>query len=186
MHLSLFARPALVRFLKWIDDKFWGVARNSRVHWLGYDSGIKPGEHACTVAGCTASHEKARRASVVGRRGLLRSLKENTNRFVKRDTVAALRLVRSKFPGSAKTPTRTIPTGIFSSTRPRSTRQYGHRDDPQCARRQCFSDENRTPHARDYLEPRQGNGRVFRRRIDRHRQTESTRSRQWRSPILSR
>ena len=51
------ARPLLVHALKWIDDRFWGVARSSRVRWLSYDSGIKPGDQACTVAGCTASHE---------------------------------------------------------------------------------------------------------------------------------
>src|SRR6266481_4012000 len=59
------ARPALVRALKWIDDRFWGVTRNGRVRWMGYDSGIKPGDQACTVAGCTASHE-GKGNSVVG------------------------------------------------------------------------------------------------------------------------
>ena len=76
-------RPALVHALKWIDDRFWGVMRNSRVRWLSYDSGIKPGEHACTVAGCTASHE-GKGHSVVGDVGYYAPLKENTNRFVKR------------------------------------------------------------------------------------------------------
>src|ERR1043166_1561035 len=79
-----FARPALVRFLKWIDDKFWGVVRNNRVTWLGYDSGIKPGEHGCTVAGCTASHA-GHSAAATGDAGYYAPLKENTNRFVKRD-----------------------------------------------------------------------------------------------------
>jgi reductive dehalogenase len=80
------ARPALVHLLKAIDDRFWGVVRNHRVRWLGYDSGIKPGEHGCTVAGCTASHEgKARSNEVVGEMGYYAPLKENTNRFVKRD-----------------------------------------------------------------------------------------------------
>jgi reductive dehalogenase len=80
-----FARPALVRFLKWIDDRFWGVVRNTRVTWLGYDSGVKPGEHACTVAGCNASHEKTAASAVAGNMGYYAPLKENTNRFVKRD-----------------------------------------------------------------------------------------------------
>jgi epoxyqueuosine reductase QueG len=80
-----FARPALVRFLKWIDDRFWGVVRNTRVTWLGYDSGVKPGEHACTVAGCNASHEKTAASAVAGNVGYYAPLKENTNRFVKRD-----------------------------------------------------------------------------------------------------
>jgi hypothetical protein len=54
------------------------------VRWLGYDSGIKPGEQACTVAGCTASHE-GKAGSVSGDIGYYAPLKENTNRFVKRD-----------------------------------------------------------------------------------------------------
>jgi hypothetical protein len=60
------------------------VARSSRVRWLSYDSGIKPGDQACTVAGCTASHEGKGHA-VVGDAGYYAPLKENTNRFVKRD-----------------------------------------------------------------------------------------------------
>ncbi len=80
-----FARPALVRFLKWIDDTFWGVVRNNRVTWLGYDSGVKPGEHACTVAGCNAAHEKSSAGAVAGNVGYYAPLKENTNRFVKRE-----------------------------------------------------------------------------------------------------
>src|SRR5712691_1899081 len=52
------ARPVLVRALKAIDDRFWGVLSQKRVRWLDYDSGIKPGERACTVAGCTASHDE--------------------------------------------------------------------------------------------------------------------------------
>jgi hypothetical protein len=79
-----FARPALVRFLKWIDDRYWGVVRSNRVRWLGYDSGVKPGDQACTVAGCTASHEGKGQAAV-GDAGFYAPLKENTNRFVKRD-----------------------------------------------------------------------------------------------------
>lgn len=81
-----FARPALVRALKWIDDRFWGVTRTARVRWLGYDSGVKPGDQACTVAGCTAPHEgKSPAGSVVGNVGYYAPLKENTNRFVKRE-----------------------------------------------------------------------------------------------------
>ncbi|HEY7165053.1 MAG TPA: reductive dehalogenase domain-containing protein [Candidatus Binatia bacterium] len=79
-------RPALVRALKAIDDRFWGVTRNSRVRWLEYDSAIKPGERACTVAGCTASHAGAARSGTVsGNAGYYAPLKENTNRFVKRE-----------------------------------------------------------------------------------------------------
>src|SRR2546428_9059143 len=77
------ARPALVHALKWIDDHFWGVVKNNRVQWLGYDSGIKPGEHSCTVAGCTASHT-GQGQKVVGNAGDYAPLKENPNRFAKR------------------------------------------------------------------------------------------------------
>lgn len=77
------ARPALVHALKWIDDRFWGVVRNNRVRWLDYDSGIKPGEHACTVSGCNASHA-GKGQEVAGAAGHYAPLKENTNRFVKR------------------------------------------------------------------------------------------------------
>jgi len=76
-------RPALVHALKWIDDRFWGVVKSERVQWLGYDSGIKPGEHGCTVAGCTAEHTGKEQA-VAGDVGYYAPLKENTNRFVKR------------------------------------------------------------------------------------------------------
>lgn len=80
------ARPPLVRALKAIDDRFWGAVPQKRVRWLGYDSGIKPGEQACTVAGCTAQHdEKGQSAKVEGNVGYYAPLKENTNRFVKRD-----------------------------------------------------------------------------------------------------
>jgi reductive dehalogenase len=80
------ARPLLVRALKVIDDRFWGLTRQSRVRWLGYDSGIKPGEHACTVAGCTASHEAKSAATAVDEEiGYYAPLKENTNRFVRRE-----------------------------------------------------------------------------------------------------
>jgi len=80
------ARPLLVRALKAIDDRFWGVVSQKRVRWLDYDTGIKPGERACTVAGCTAAHEgDGQSATVVGDIGYYVPLKENTNRFVKRD-----------------------------------------------------------------------------------------------------
>ncbi len=79
-------RPFLVKALKAIDDRFWGVTRQTRVKWLGYDSGVKPGENACTVAGCTASHEGQKESGeVAGNTGYYAPLKENTNRFVSRD-----------------------------------------------------------------------------------------------------
>jgi len=89
LHTTPFsARPLLVRALKAIDDRFWGIVRQKRVRWMGYDTGIKPGETACTVAGCTASHEHAGTAeATVSNIGFYAPLKENTNRFVKRDAV---------------------------------------------------------------------------------------------------
>ena len=82
-HCPIPLRPLLVRGLKALDDKFWGVVPQRRVRWLGYDSGIKPGEKACTVAGCTADHGDAGKAAA-GNIGYYYPLKENTNRFVKR------------------------------------------------------------------------------------------------------
>ncbi|MGE3912302.1 MAG: reductive dehalogenase domain-containing protein [Chloroflexota bacterium] len=79
-------RPPIVRALKWIDDKVWGEVSQKRVRFMGYDSGIKPGEKACTVAGCTAEHEDAGKSAKVvdSKIGYYAPLKENTNRFVKR------------------------------------------------------------------------------------------------------
>ena len=86
-------RPLIVRPLKWLDDTFWGKIPRKRVRWLGYDSGIKPGEKACTIPGCNAMHgggegepiqisatHRGSRADV----GYYFPLKENTNRFVKK------------------------------------------------------------------------------------------------------
>ena len=73
----------IVHALKWIDDTFWGVVPQKRVRFMGYDSGIKPGENACTVAGCTADHGEAGKV-VDSKIGYYAPLKENTNRFVKR------------------------------------------------------------------------------------------------------
>jgi len=80
------ARPAVVKGLKAIDDRFWGTIPNRRVRWLGYDTGIKPGEKACTIPGCTAAHGEtsAAAAPAGGGTGYYFPLKENTNRFVKR------------------------------------------------------------------------------------------------------
>jgi reductive dehalogenase len=81
------ARPPLVRALKAIDDRVWGVVKQKRVRFMGYDSGIKPGQRACTIAGCTASHEGVEDSAGVadGNVGYYAPLKENTNRFVRRD-----------------------------------------------------------------------------------------------------
>jgi reductive dehalogenase len=82
------AREPVVRGLKWLDDQIWGVERKSRVRFMGYDSGIKPGEKACTIAGCTATHEDNEPSqSADGKVGYYAPLKENTERFVKRANV---------------------------------------------------------------------------------------------------
>jgi reductive dehalogenase len=82
------AREPVVRGLKWLDDQIWGTERKSRVRFMGYDSGIKPGEKACTIAGCTASHEDNEPSqSADGKVGYYAPLKENTERFVKRSVV---------------------------------------------------------------------------------------------------
>ena len=80
-------RPIVVRGLKWLDDRFWGTVPKKRVRWMGYDTGVKPGEKACTVAGCTAAHGEAGTNAVIGldEIGYYAPLKENTNRFIKRD-----------------------------------------------------------------------------------------------------
>jgi reductive dehalogenase len=75
-------RPPLVAFLKWLDDRFWGVVPRRRVQALGYDTGIKPGERGCTIPGCTADHED-RAVIQVSDIGYYTPLKENTNRFTK-------------------------------------------------------------------------------------------------------
>jgi len=94
----LLLRPATVHLLKWIDDRVWGTVANRRVRWLGYDSGVKPGETECTISGCTASHGQsdtppdeavAVKVELTKKRdnskiGYYAPLKENTNRFVKR------------------------------------------------------------------------------------------------------
>jgi reductive dehalogenase len=77
-------RRPLVGFLKWLDDRWWGVVSQRRVRWMGYDSGIKPGEKACTIEGCTADHDGNGAFIPVGNIGYYAPLKEDTNRFVKR------------------------------------------------------------------------------------------------------
>ena len=53
---------------------------------MGYDSGVKPGETACTVAACTADHDAQGTGTTqfIGEIGYYAPLKENVNRFVKR------------------------------------------------------------------------------------------------------
>jgi reductive dehalogenase len=76
-------RPPIVRALKWIDDKFWGEFPSKRVRFLGYDTGLKVGDHACTIAGCTADH-KAGSKVIDGNVGHYAPIKKTTEAFVKR------------------------------------------------------------------------------------------------------
>jgi reductive dehalogenase len=81
-------RPPVVRGLKWLDDQIWGTERKTRVRFMGYDTGIKPGEKACTIAGCTATHDDNEPSQAAdGKVGYYAPLKENTERFVKRSVV---------------------------------------------------------------------------------------------------
>ncbi|HET9321071.1 MAG TPA: reductive dehalogenase domain-containing protein [Bryobacteraceae bacterium] len=76
-------RQGVVRPLKWLDDKFWGRIPNRRVKWLGYDSGVAPGEKACMISGCNAHQdEESQRAALgTGNLGFYFPLRENTRRF---------------------------------------------------------------------------------------------------------
>ena len=71
--------------LKWLDDKVWGIIPRKRVRWLGYDTGVKPGEAAYTINGCTSPHGDAGQKVDIPLEeiGFYYPMKENTNRFVK-------------------------------------------------------------------------------------------------------
>jgi reductive dehalogenase len=73
------------RVLKWLDDRFWGMVPQKRVRWLGYDTGVKPGEAACTIKGCTSPRgDTGQKVDIpLDEIGYYYPLKENTNRFVK-------------------------------------------------------------------------------------------------------
>lgn len=80
-------RSVVAHGLKWLDDRIWGTIPRKRVRWLGYDTGLKPGEKACTIPGCTATHGEAGGTKIdvpLEEMGYYAPLKENTNRFVKR------------------------------------------------------------------------------------------------------
>jgi len=77
------ARPPVVRALKWIDDKFWGEFPSRRVKFLGYDTGLKVGSHACTNPSCTADHKEGKQ-HIEGTVGHYAPIKKTTESFVKR------------------------------------------------------------------------------------------------------
>ncbi len=98
-----FARPTLVRFLKWIDDKFLGRgAQQPRA--LG--SATTPASSRASTPApspvATPRTRRAQRSAATGNVGYYAPLKENTNRFVKRDAVVALRLGPLKLPWLGK------------------------------------------------------------------------------------
>jgi reductive dehalogenase len=74
-------RQVAVRPLKWLDDAVWGRIPRKRVKWLGYDTGIPPGEKACMIAGCNAHSEEEALATGTGEVGFYFPLRENTRRF---------------------------------------------------------------------------------------------------------
>ena len=80
------ARPPIVRALKWIDDKFWGEYPSKRVRFMGYDTGLKVGEHACTIPECTAKHAptSATIPEPDSKVGYYAPIKKQTEAFVKR------------------------------------------------------------------------------------------------------
>jgi len=77
------ARPPVVRALKWIDDKVWGEFPKRRVRFMGYDTGLQVGEHACTNSECTAEHSMPKKI-VEGNVGFYAPVKKQTDNFVKR------------------------------------------------------------------------------------------------------
>jgi reductive dehalogenase len=77
------ARPPIIRALKWIDDKVWGEFPSRRVRFMGYDTGLKVGEHACTIESCTAEHSEPKQI-IEGNVGYYAPVKKNTEAFVKR------------------------------------------------------------------------------------------------------
>jgi reductive dehalogenase len=80
------ARPPIIHAYKWIDDKVWGEFPSKRVRFMGYDTGVKPGSHACTIAGCTADHSDAGKESLdpKSKVGFYAPVKKQTDAFVKR------------------------------------------------------------------------------------------------------
>jgi len=77
------ARPPVVRALKWIDDKVKGERPSKRVRFMGYDTGLPVGSHACTDDACTANHKQPKQ-HIEGDVGLYAPVKKQTDDFVKR------------------------------------------------------------------------------------------------------
>ena len=76
-------RKPVVRALKWIDDRFWGEFPSKRVRFMGYDTGLMPGDHACTIKECTADHAEPAKV-IEGNVGYYAPIKKNTEAYVKR------------------------------------------------------------------------------------------------------
>jgi reductive dehalogenase len=77
------ARPPIIRAYKWIDDKIWGQFPSKRVRFMGYDTGLKVGEHNCTIESCTADHKEPKKV-LEGNVGYYAPIKKTTESFVKR------------------------------------------------------------------------------------------------------
>jgi len=71
-------RPLVVRPLIALDNAIWGELPRKRVQALGYDTGRTPGEHECTVSGCSCHNGEQ-----VLQIGQYMPLKENARRFHK-------------------------------------------------------------------------------------------------------
>ena len=80
---SFINRPPVVRALKWIDYKVWGEFPKRRVRFMGYDTGLKVGEHNCTIPECTANHKEPKKL-IEGNVGFYAPVKKQTDNFVKR------------------------------------------------------------------------------------------------------
>jgi hypothetical protein len=76
-------RPPIVHALKWIDDTVWGKRPSKRVRFMGYDTGLQVGEHACAVPDCTADHKQGHK-NIQGNFGYYAPLKKQTDAFVNR------------------------------------------------------------------------------------------------------
>ena len=76
-------RPPIVHALKWIDDTVWGKRPSKRVQFMGYDTGLQVGDHACTIPDCSADHKQGHK-DIQGDVGYYAPIKKQTDVFVNR------------------------------------------------------------------------------------------------------
>ena len=67
--------------MKFLDDTFWGTVRNSRVKWVGYDSGIMPVKKKKAAAANSDSNGHGELPDANSKIGHYYPMKENTRRF---------------------------------------------------------------------------------------------------------